>query len=135
MAHALPTAERSLKNSMGNEQLGPWGEYIAGEYLKSKGYRIVFRNFCCKRGEIDLIVENRQYLVFVEVKLRKSADFADARAFVDYRKQQKIKITAMLYLSTRESRKQPRFDVIEIYAPQGINTPNPTINHLEDAFQ
>lgn len=120
---------------MGNDQLGPWGEYIAGEYLKRKGYRIVFRNFRCKRGEIDLIAENREYLIFVEVKLRKSADFADARVFVDYRKQQKLKFTAMLYLSSRETAKQPRFDVIEIYAPQGMNTPNPIINHLEDAFQ
>lgn len=120
---------------MGNEKLGPWGESLAAQFLKQKGYRILFRNFRCKRGEIDLIAENREYLVFVEVKLRKSPDFAYAREFVDYRKQQKIKVTAMLYLSTRETEKQPRFDVIEIYAPQGISTPNPTIYHLEDAFQ
>lgn len=120
---------------MAADQLGAWGEYIAGQYLKNKGYTIVFRNFRCKRGEIDIIAENREYLAFVEVKLRKSADFADAREFVDYRKQKKLRITAMLYLSGHETDKQPRFDVIEIYAPQGIHTPNPIINHLEDAFQ
>ena len=86
-------------------------------------------------GEIDLIAADRHYLAFVEVKLRKSADFAMAREFVDYRKQQRIKSTALLYLSTHPTRLQPRFDVIEIYAPEGVQTRRPEINHLEDAFQ
>ena len=44
-------------------------------------------------------------------------------------------MTAALYLSENSTRLQPRFDVIEIYAPQGTLTPNPEIYHLEDAFQ
>lgn len=115
--------------------MGPWGEKLAGTYLRKKGYRILSQNYRCRSGEIDLIAENRNYLVFVEVKLRKSADFAQARDFVDFRKQQRIKVTAMHYLATAETTKQPRFDVIEIYAPLGTNTRKPTINHLEDAFQ
>ena len=86
-------------------------------------------------GEIDLIAANKKYLVFVEVKLRKNADFAMARAFVDGRKQQRIRSTAMLYLAHNPTRLQPRFDVIEIYAPEGTQTHRPVINHLEDAFQ
>lgn len=120
---------------MGNDRLGPWGEALAEKYLKKKGYRTLCRNFRCKWGEIDLIVENRKFIVFVEVKLRKSADFANARDFVDFRKQQRIISTASFYFTSHESEKQPRFDVIEIYAPAGTETLKPTINHLEDAFQ
>ena len=86
-------------------------------------------------GELDLIVQNKQYLVFVEVKLRKTADFAAAREYVNRRKQDKIRVTASMYLSQNPTALQPRFDVIEIYAPQGHATLDPKITHLEDAFQ
>ena len=92
-------------------------------------------NYRCKFGEIDLIVSNKQYLVFAEVKLRKSDKFAGALEHVDYHKQRKIRTTAELFLSQYSTDLQPRFDVIEIYAPDGIETKNPTINHVEDAFE
>lgn len=115
--------------------LGPWGEAQAADYLRRKGYSLVAANYRCRFGEIDLIAQNRRYLVFVEVKLRKNADFAQAREFVDYRKQQRIRATASMYLSRYPTSLQPRFDVIEIYAPQGMETKKLTINHLEDAFE
>ncbi len=115
--------------------LGPWGEAQAADYLRRKGYTLVAANYRCRFGEIDLIVRNRRYLVFVEVKLRKSAGFAQAREFVDFRKQQRIRATASMYLSLYPTSLQPRFDVIEIYAPQGMETKKLTINHLEDAFE
>lgn len=115
--------------------LGPWGEEKAAEYLRRKGYGIVAANYRCRFGEIDLIAKNRHYLVFVEVKLRKNASFAQAREFVDFRKQQRLRATAAMYLSRYPTRLQPRFDVIEIYAPEGMETKSPTINHLEDAFE
>lgn len=115
--------------------LGPWGEAQAADYLRRKGYTLVAANYRCRFGEIDLIVKNRRYLVFVEVKLRKSAGFAQAREFVDFRKQQRIRATASMYLSRYPTSLQPRFDVIEIYAPQGMETKKLTINHLEDAFE
>ena len=115
--------------------LGPWGEAQAADYLRRKGYTLVAANYRCRFGEIDLIVGNRRYLVFVEVKLRKSAGFAQAREFVDFRKQQRIRATASMYLSRYPTSLQPRFDVIEIYAPQGMETKKLTINHLEDAFE
>lgn len=115
--------------------LGPWGEAQAADYLRRKGYTLVAANYRCRFGEIDLIVRNRRYLVFVEVKLRKSAGFAQAREFVDFRKQQRIRATASMYLSRYPTSLQPRFDVIEIYAPQGMGTKKLTINHLEDAFE
>lgn len=118
-----------------NKLLGAWGEAQAAEYLRKKRYEIVAAGYHCRFGEIDLIVKDRRYLVFVEVKLRKSADFAKALEFVDRKKQDKIRITASMYLSQNPTPLQPRFDVIEIYAPQGMETPKPEIFHMEDAFQ
>ncbi len=115
--------------------IGAWGENQAAKYLKKKGYRILERNYACRFGEIDLIAANREYLVFVEVKLRKSDAFARAAEFVDWRKQNRLRSSAELWLSLHETELQPRFDVIEIYAPEGEATKKPTINHLEDAFQ
>ena len=114
---------------------GPWGEALAAEYLRKKRYTLVAAGFQSRFGEIDLIVQNKQYLVFVEVKLRKTANFAAAREFVDRRKQDKIRVTASIYLAQNPTQLQPRFDVIEIYAPEGHMTKNPEITHLEDAFQ
>ena len=76
-----------------------------------------------------------KFLVFVEVKLRKSDSFAQAREYVDRHKQDRIRLTASMYLSQYPTDLQPRFDVIEIYAPEGQGTINPKIQHLEDAFQ
>lgn len=91
-------------------------------------------NYRCRFGEIDIIAQNRKYLIFAEVKLRKSAKFAAASEFVDYYKQVRLRSTAELYLSENPTSLQPRFDVIEIYAPEGVETKKPLIYHLEDAF-
>ena len=121
---------------MGTSKLtGAWGEAIAAEYLRKKHYKIIANGFHSRFGEIDLIVQNRKFLVFVEVKLRKSANFAKAREYVDAKKQDKLRITASLYLSQNPTNLQPRFDVIEIYAPQGADTLRPDIYHMEDAFE
>lgn len=114
---------------------GAWGEALAAEYLRKKRYKIEAAGYSCKFGEIDLIVSDRKYLIFVEVKLRKSADFARAGEYVDRRKQDRLRMTALLYLSQNPTKLQPRFDVIEIYAPAGTNTVRPEIRHMEDAFQ
>ena len=80
-------------------------------------------------------MQDRKYLVFVEVKLRKSGSFAKALEYVDRRKRDRIRITASIYLSDHPTELQPRFDVIEIYAPEGTATKSPQIYHMEDAFQ
>lgn len=113
---------------------GAWGEALAASYLQKKKYTLLAAGFRCKFGEIDLIVRDKKYIVFVEVKLRKSDAFAQAREFVHRRKQDRLRITASIYLENHPSPLQPRFDVIEIYAPQGRETRHPEIIHLEDAF-
>ena len=121
---------------MGKNNLsGAWGEALAARYLQKKRYAIVATNYRCRFGEIDLIAQDGKYLVFVEVKLRKSARFAMAREYVDARKQDKIRMTASIYLSENPTNLQPRFDIIEIYAPEGTATVHPEIYHMEDAFQ
>lgn len=114
---------------------GAWGEALAAEYLRKKRFRVLASGYRCRFGEIDLIVADRKFLVFVEVKTRKSASYAAAREYVDNRKQERLRTTATLYLSENPTSLQPRFDVIEIYAPEGVRTISPEIHHLEDAFQ
>lgn len=118
-----------------NNLAGAWGESVAADYLRKKRYSIVAANYRCRFGEIDLIASNRKFLVFVEVKLRKSDSFAAAAEYVDFRKQSRLRSTAEMYLAQYPTELQPRFDVIEVYAPQGIDTKKPVINHLEDAFR
>ena len=115
--------------------LGSWGEALAAEYLRGKHYKIVAAHYYSRFGEIDIIAQNREYLVFAEVKLRKNARFARAREYVNRGKQDRIRMTASIYLSEYPTALQPRFDVIEIYAPEGMETAHPEICHMEDAFQ
>ncbi len=114
--------------------LGRWGETLAAEYLRQRGFSILGAGWRCRFGEIDLIAADKNYLCFVEVKLRKSAAYGTAGAFVDRRKQEKLRLTAQMYLSEHPTELQPRFDVVEIYAPQGMETRQPDIHMLENAF-
>lgn len=119
---------------MGGEGLGAFGERKAANYLKLHGYRIIDTNYRCRQGEIDIIAKKRNFLVFVEVKLRKNSDFGQAKEFVTEAKQRRVIAAALHYLAANETELQPRFDVIEVYAPEGVNTRRLTINHIENAF-
>ena len=114
--------------------LGAWGEDTAADYLKKHGYTVLGRNYSCRLGEIDIIAQKGRYIVFVEVKMRKNADFARAVEFVTEAKQRRVMLAAELWLGQNETKRQPRFDVIEVYAPEGVLTKKPIINHIEDAF-
>ncbi len=114
--------------------MGAWGERCAAEYLLRKGYSLLAHSYRSRFGEIDLIVSDKRFLAFVEVKLRKNDKFARAVEYVDYKKQEKLRITAEYYLAEHPTELQPRFDVIEIYAPRGMETRDVMITHWEDAF-
>ena len=113
---------------------GRFGEEMAAAYLKKKRYKLVGMNYRTRLGEIDLIVSDRRYIVFVEVKLRRSASFAEAREFVTRGKQQRVIMAAQSWLQANPTKLQPRFDVVEVYAPQGEDTERLEINHIENAF-
>ena len=117
---------------MDARERGKMGETLALEFLNKKNYTTVATGWRSRFGEIDLIVKNSDYLVFVEVKLRKNADFAHAREYVGKAKQRKIRATANLWLASHNTRLQPRFDVIEIYVRN--ETVRPRIIHIENAF-
>lgn len=114
--------------------LGRWGEALVAEDLRKRGCDIVAAGWYCRMGEIDLIAADKRYLRFVEVKLRKDARFAQAREAVNARKQEKLRLAAQLYLAENPTGLQPRFDVAEVYAPQGTETKKPEIIYIENAF-
>ena len=118
---------------MQTRELGRFGEEQAAKYLRRRGYSVTARNFSCRAGEIDIIAENQNFVVFAEVKLRRDANFAEAREFVTPAKQRRIINTARLWLGMNDCEKQPRFDVIEVYAPHGA-LGRVSINHIENAF-
>ena len=114
--------------------LGKWGERLVSERLRKQGWKIVETNYRCRVGELDIVAENGNYIAFVEVKLRKSSGYGLPREAVTAEKQRKLRATAELYLQSNPTRLQPRFDVAEVYAPQGMNTPVPEITYIENAF-
>ena len=115
--------------------LGRWGEALAAEHLRRAGYQILAANWRSRFGEIDLIAADQNYLCFVEVKLRKSAAFGGAGEFVDRRKQRRLRDTAAIWLAQNDGPWLSRFDVIEVYAPEGVQTRRPKIRQMEDAFE
>ena len=123
-----------MSGGMDARLLGKWGEQLVAEDLRKKGWRIVEVNHRCRHGEVDIIAANRSYLAFVEVKLRRSGRFGQPREFVTGEKQRKLRATAELYLMNHQTDLQPRFDVAEVFAPQGMRTSDPVITYLENAF-
>lgn len=114
--------------------LGRWGEEQAAEYLRKQRYRILACNWRCRYGELDLVARDGKTLCFVEVKLRRSERYGRAAEQVDGRKQQKLKQSALAYLAQNPQDCPMRFDVIEIYAPEGRMDCPPQIFHWKDAF-
>lgn len=114
--------------------LGKWGESLVADDLRGKGWNIRNMNYRCRFGEIDIIAEKGGILALVEVKLRKSDRFAPGRAFVTSEKQRKLRSAAELYLMEHPTQLQPRFDVAEVYAPEGSSTRKPIITYIVNAF-
>ena len=119
---------------MGDNRSGQWGEERAKSYLRWRGWQIVDCNYATRFGEIDIIAARRDVLAFVEVKTRKDAAHGEAREFVTAAKRRRLISAAAQYLSEHDTERQPRFDVIEIYAPDGPETRRPVIRHIENAF-
>ena len=111
---------------------GTWGEALAAEYLQKHGYKLAAHGYQCRFGEIDLIVQDARYIVFVEVKTRKSDRFGAAREAVDLHKQRRLIATAEQWLQRNPTNLQPRFDVVEIYGEEDL--PVRSIEHIENAF-
>lgn len=108
---------------------GRTGEDVACAYLKKKKYEIIERNFTTSVGEIDIVAAHDGYVVFVEVKARRSTEYGAPSEAVTYFKQRKISQVASQFLSKYRKLNFPvRFDVIEVYMD------TMTVNHIENAF-
>ncbi|HET7854021.1 MAG: YraN family protein [candidate division NC10 bacterium] len=97
--------------------VGLEGEAVARRFLKGLGFRIVEENFNCPLGEIDLIVEDGDILVFVEVKTRRSTRFGTPAEAVHARKQRQILRVAEAYMRERRFRGPCRVDVVAVEFP------------------
>ncbi len=112
-----------------NKDLGQEGEQLAAEYLRRHGYRILNRNYKVGKREIDIIASQNNFLVFVEVKMRKNARFGMPEEAVDERKAEKIRYVAEQYLSCHDWPGPIRFDIIAILKDESLE-----IMHFRDAF-
>ncbi len=113
---------------------GKIGEVFAARYLVQKGYKIIGANYRTRFGEIDIIAENSEYIIFVEVKTRSVDSIANPRESVDARKQAKIIKATEQYLASYSPTLQPRFDVIEVITQIGEPPKLKEIHHIENAF-
>ncbi len=119
--------------SLFRKKLGDSGENTACNFLRNKGYKILQRNYRKKCGEIDIIAEENDELVFIEVKTRSSSDYGSPLAAVTPRKQQQIIKTAQTYLTETDNfDRAARFDVIAIL--QNDKT-SPQIEQIIGAFE
>jgi len=94
--------------------LGQQAEDLALSYLEQQGLTLIQRNYRSRYGEIDLIMQNKEHIVFVEVRFRSSNHYGGAAASVDPRKQRKLIKCAQQYIANTPSRLGFRFDVIAI---------------------
>ena len=110
-----------------NKIVGNAGEIQAQNFLKKNKYKILATNYACALGEIDIIAQQKDVIVFVEVKTRSSNEFGRPCEAVTPYKQNKIRTVASYYLMLKGwSERNVRFDVIEVLDDE--------INQIENAF-
>ena len=113
------------------DSLGNKGEKLACRYLRRKGYNISLCNYRCKIGEIDIIAQKGEYLIFVEVKTRLNKEFGEPFEAVTNYKQERLRRLAENYIVNNQAHKlNYRFDVISIL----FEKEKPVIKHIENAF-
>lgn len=101
-------------------RMGNLGEKIAKEYLKKKGYSIIANNFNCLFGEIDLIAQKDNQIIFIEVKTRTTKDYGLPEEAISFNKQQRMLRAAKIYLckTKRGPIENYRFDAVSVYLNQ-----------------
>ncbi len=120
-------------NDLSHNEKGNESESLAVQYLLGQGLKLKTRNFHSRQGEIDIVMQEQQTLVFIEVKYRKNNNFGGALAAIPYKKQQKIRKCATFYLQSHdlnEYNTDCRFDVIALQG--SVNQPH--VTWLKNAF-
>ncbi|MBA3037335.1 MAG: YraN family protein [Desulfobacterium sp.] len=114
-----------------DQLFGKEGESLAVLYLKKHGYKIIEQNYRTKLGEIDIIAKEKNTLVFVEVKSRKTGDFGSPKYAITPKKMKKISMVALYFLKeTKQSGVKARFDVVSISPGER----EPEIEIIKNAF-
>ena len=108
---------------------GAQAEQLAAQFLQRQGLKLLQQNYRCRFGEIDLILQDGDALVFAEVRLRSRGDFGGAAASINTAKQGKLVRTAQHYLATLAHTPPCRFDAVLLQAADGSD-----IEWVRDAF-
>ncbi len=117
---------------MDKRLIGVLGEKLVCKWYTDRKYKLLSVNYKTRLGEVDIIAQYKNTVVFIEVKTRKDNKFSQAREAVTYSKQQKIKAAARQYISSHNlDDKTIRFDVAEVYHRDS----KPEINIIENAFE
>lgn len=116
-----------------HNEFGKWGEDEAARFLERKGYSILERDWKWGKRDLDIIAvtENRQTLVFVEVKTRSSEDLKEPEEAVDNAKMKNLAIAANAYVKAMNAMQDIRFDIVSIIGKRKCLE---RIEHIEDAF-
>lgn len=118
---------------MTTKEIGDFGERAACRYLKKHGLKILCRNYRMRGGELDIVAQEGDVIVFVEVKTRKNRDFGNPCEFVSAAKQEKLIKTAYQFLGCDDA--YMRFDIVEVLYTARFGIPSVTeINHIQNAF-
>ncbi|MGQ0657034.1 MAG: YraN family protein [Chromatiales bacterium] len=112
---------------------GIWAEEVAAAQLQQSGLTLLARNYRCRGGELDLVMRERELLVFVEVRFRGREDYGSPAESVDARKQRRLILSARHYLQTHPQSAQcdSRFDVVLV----GGDRRQPTVEWIRNAFE
>ncbi len=112
---------------------GRWAEQAALEYLQTNNLKLLEKNFRSIYGEIDLVMLDKDIIIFIEVRYRSNNDFHTASESISTKKCERIIITGKHYLSQNRnaSRMDCRFDVVTLSGQQE----SPTIEWIKNAFQ
>ena len=113
-----------------HNKLGEQGESMAAEYLTSKGYVILERNWLRKRKEVDIIAMDGETLVMVEVKTRSTQIFGEPEEFVGIQKQKNLIEAANMYIEETAIDAETRFDVMSVVK----ESKDVSVRHIKDAF-
>ena len=114
-----------------HNDLGKWGEHKVEEFLRTRGYRIVERNWRYGHRDIDIVAAKDDVLVIVEVKTRRNNLFTEPEDAVDWQKIRSLSVAANAFVKRYRIDMEVRFDVITVI---GDIEGECQINHIEDAF-
>jgi Predicted endonuclease distantly related to archaeal Holliday junction resolvase len=114
-SYFMPGCFYTLSNQMNRQEVGKLGEKLAQKFLKKRGYHIRETNFRCRGGEIDIIAQQKNYLVFIEVRTKSSLDFGTPEESITQGKKEKLIALALTYINTHQDLPSLwRIDVVAI---------------------